>query len=31
MIYFSFIYLHLLYGIEVYANTNKAALKDLWS
>jgi len=29
MIYFSFIYPHLLYGIEVYANTNKAALKRL--
>jgi len=29
MIYFSFIYPHLFYGIEVYANTNKAALKRL--
>ena len=29
MIYFSFIYPHLLYRIEVYANTNKAALKRL--
>ena len=31
VIYFSFIYPHLLYGIEVYANTNKVALKDLRS
>jgi len=29
MIYFSFIYPHLLYGIQVYTNTNKAALKKL--
>ena len=29
MIYFSFIYPHLLYGTEIYANANKAALKRL--
>jgi len=29
MLYFSFIYLHLLYGVEVYANTSKSSLKPL--
>jgi len=28
-LYFSFIYSHLLYGIEIYANTNKSSLKSL--
>jgi len=29
MLYFSFIYSHLLYGVEVYANTSKSSLKRL--
>jgi len=29
MLYFSFIYPHLLYGVEVYANTSKLSLKRL--
>ena len=29
MIYFSFVYPHILYGIELYANTSKTALKSL--
>jgi len=29
MIYFSFIYPQILYGIEIYANTNKSAIKRL--
>ena len=29
MLYFSFVYPHLLYGVELYANTNKSALKNL--
>jgi len=29
MLYFSFIYPHLLYGVEVYANTSKSSLKRL--
>jgi len=29
MLYFSFIYPHLLYGVEVYANTSKSSLKTI--
>jgi len=29
MLYFSFIYPHLLYGVEVYTNTSKSSLKRL--
>jgi len=29
MLYFSFICPHLLYGVEVYANTSKSSLKRL--